>query len=30
MHSIDNTDVTQQISGHLAYMLHFDKVAEML
>lgn len=30
MHAIDNTDVTSVISGHLAYMLNFDKVAEML
>lgn len=30
MHAIDNTDVSKEISGHLAYMLNFGKVADML
>ena len=27
MHSIDNTDVSEYIAGHLAYMTNFGKIA---
>lgn len=30
IHSIDNTDVSEQISGHMAYMQSFGKIADML
>ncbi len=29
-HSIDNTDVSNEVSGHLAYMANFGKLADLL